>query len=55
MSRPCLRDAQHELSYADVVRHTEAVAEQMAERGVGEGDVVAVTRSRMWRASARLA
>ncbi|MGW0705798.1 class I adenylate-forming enzyme family protein [Streptomyces sp. NPDC002643] len=42
MSRPCLRDARHELSYADVARRAEAVAEQLAERGVGEGDVVAV-------------
>ncbi|MPY39189.1 long-chain fatty acid--CoA ligase [Streptomyces phyllanthi] len=42
MSRPCLRDARHELSYADVACRAEAVAEQLAEHGVGEGDVVAV-------------
>ncbi len=42
MSRPCLRDARHELSYADVARRAEAVAEQLSEHGVGEGDVIAV-------------
>ncbi|WP_369221269.1 class I adenylate-forming enzyme family protein [Streptomyces sp. R39] len=42
MSRSCLRDARHELSYADVARRAEAVAEQLAGHGVGAGDVVAV-------------
>jgi long-chain acyl-CoA synthetase len=40
--RACLRDADNVLTYADVARRVEAVAEQFAERGVGRGDVVAV-------------
>ena len=38
----CLSDANHELTYADVSRRTEAIAEQFAALGVGRGDVVAV-------------
>ncbi|MEU5846180.1 class I adenylate-forming enzyme family protein [Saccharopolyspora shandongensis] len=40
-SRPCLRDARHEYSYAEVVRRVDAVAGQLAGRGIGAGDVVA--------------
>jgi acyl-CoA synthetase (AMP-forming)/AMP-acid ligase II len=38
----CLRDDEHELTYADVSRRTEAIAEQFAAHGVGRGDVIAV-------------
>src|SRR5689334_5153726 len=40
--RPCLRDEAVELTYAQVARRVEAVAEQFAARGVGRGDVVAI-------------
>jgi len=40
--RPCLRDAQVELTYAEVARRVDAVAGQFAAAGVGRGDVVAV-------------
>lgn len=41
-SRPCLRDARQELTYAEVARRADAIAEQLSEGGIGEGDVVAV-------------
>ncbi|RVU23286.1 AMP-dependent synthetase [Streptomyces antnestii] len=41
-SRPCLRDSRHELTYAEVARRADAIAEQLSERGIGEGDVVAI-------------
>ena len=40
--RVCLRDGAVELTYAEVARRVEAVAEQFAAMGVGRGDVVAV-------------
>ena len=40
--RVCLRDADVELTYAEVARRVEAAAEQFAAAGVGRGDVVAV-------------
>ena len=40
--RICLRDEDRELSYADVSRRVEALAEQFAASGVGRGDVVAI-------------
>jgi acyl-CoA synthetase (AMP-forming)/AMP-acid ligase II len=40
--RICMRDANAELTYAEVARRVEAVAEQFAAAGVGRGDVVAV-------------
>ena len=40
--RVCLRDADVELTYAEVARRVEATAEQFAAAGVGHGDVVAV-------------
>jgi len=40
--RPCLRDEAVELTYAQVARRVDAVAEQFAARGVGRGDVVAI-------------
>jgi long-chain acyl-CoA synthetase len=40
--RPCLRDAQSELTYAEVDRQVAAIAAQLAEHRVGRGDVVAV-------------
>jgi len=40
--RPCLRDESGALTYADVARRVDAVAEQFAARGIGRGDVVAV-------------
>ncbi|CAL9632450.1 Long-chain-fatty-acid--CoA ligase [Streptomyces sp. enrichment culture] len=42
MSRPCLRDSRHELTYAEVARRADAVATQLSEHGIGEGDVVAI-------------
>jgi acyl-CoA synthetase (AMP-forming)/AMP-acid ligase II len=38
----CMRDSAVELTYADVARRVDAVAEQFATLGVGRGDVVAV-------------
>ena len=40
--RVCMRDTQVELTYAEVARRVDAVAEQFAAAGVGRGDVVAV-------------
>jgi acyl-CoA synthetase (AMP-forming)/AMP-acid ligase II len=40
--RVCMRDTQLELTYAEVARRVDAVAEQFAAAGVGRGDVVAV-------------
>jgi len=40
--RVCLRDEERELTYAEVTRYVNAVAEQFADAGVGPGDVVAV-------------
>ncbi len=40
--RACMRDTDVELTYAEVARRVEAVAEQFAAAGVGRGDVVAV-------------
>jgi len=40
--RVCLRDGDAELSYGDVARRTEAVAERFAALGVRRGDVVAI-------------
>lgn len=42
MSRPCLRDAREELTYAQMARRVDAVAEQLAEHGIGAGDIVAI-------------
>jgi acyl-CoA synthetase (AMP-forming)/AMP-acid ligase II len=38
----CMRDADTELTYADVARRVDAVAEQFSAMGIGRGDVVAV-------------
>src|SRR5207244_8234368 len=40
--RVCLRDEERELTYTEVTRYVDAVAEQFADAGVGPGDVVAV-------------
>src|SRR3954470_16925863 len=40
--RPCLRDAQSELTYTEVDRQVAAIAAQLAGHGVGRGDVVGV-------------
>src|SRR5260370_21777100 len=40
--RVCLRDGDVELSYRDVARRADAVAERFAGLGVRRGDVVAV-------------
>ncbi len=40
--RVCMRDTQVELTYGEVGRRVDAVAEQFAAAGVGRGDVVAV-------------
>src|SRR6201987_1065910 len=40
--RVCMRDANTELTYAEVARRVDAVAGQFAAAGVGRGDVVAV-------------
>jgi long-chain acyl-CoA synthetase len=40
--RACMRDANAELTYAEVAQRVDAVAEQFAAAGVGRGDVVAV-------------
>ncbi|HMD94295.1 MAG TPA: AMP-binding protein [Trebonia sp.] len=40
--RICMRDANAELTYAEVAQRVDAVAEQFAAAGVGRGDVVAV-------------
>src|ERR1700730_2240653 len=40
--RVCLRDGDTELTYADVARRADAVAERFAAMGVGRGDVVAI-------------
>ena len=40
--RVCMRDTRLELTYAEVARRVDAVAEQFAAAGVGRGDVVAV-------------
>ena len=40
--RACMRDTNVELTYAEVARRVDAVAEQFAAAGVGRGDVVAV-------------
>jgi long-chain acyl-CoA synthetase len=40
--RACMRDMNVELTYAEVARRAEAIAEQFAAAGVGRGDVVAV-------------
>ncbi|MDA3626602.1 AMP-binding protein [Saccharopolyspora sp. WRP15-2] len=42
MDRPCLRDGRNDLTYAEVVQRAAAFAEELAERGVGPGDVLAV-------------
>ncbi|MET8249070.1 AMP-binding protein [Streptomyces sp. NPDC005202] len=42
MSRPCLRDSRQQLTYAEVVRRADAISEQLSDRGIGEGDVVAI-------------
>src|ERR1700756_2406944 len=40
--RVCMRDANVELTYAEVARRVDALAGQFAAAGVGRGDVVAV-------------
>jgi acyl-CoA synthetase (AMP-forming)/AMP-acid ligase II len=40
--RVCLRDSDAELTYTDVARRADAVAEAFAALGVGQGDVVAI-------------
>ena len=40
--RACMRDTNVELTYAEVARRVDAVAEQFAAAGVGRGNVVAV-------------
>lgn len=40
--RPCVADDRTALTYRDFAQRAEAVAEQLAELGVGRGDVVAV-------------
>src|SRR5487761_1856258 len=40
--RVCARDGDAELTYADVARRADAVAERFAVMGVGRGDVVAI-------------
>lgn len=40
--RPCIGDADRTLGYAEVERRSAAFAEQLTERGVGEGDVLAI-------------
>lgn len=40
--RPCLRDDNEELTYAQVTERVSAFAGQLAEHGVGRGDVVAI-------------
>jgi len=40
--RVCMRDTQAELTYAEVARRVDAVAEQFAAAGVSRGDVIAV-------------
>src|SRR5689334_13865668 len=40
--RPCVRDEQRDLTYAEFAAWVDAAAEQFAEFGVGPGSVVAV-------------
>ena len=40
--RPCVRDEQRDLTYAEFATWVDAAAEQFAEFGVGAGSVVAV-------------
>jgi long-chain acyl-CoA synthetase len=40
--RPCVRDDQFDLTYDEFAQHVDAFAGQLAERGIGRGDVVAV-------------
>ncbi|TWG91541.1 acyl-CoA synthetase (AMP-forming)/AMP-acid ligase II [Nocardioides sp. J9] len=40
--RPCVRDERVELTYAEFAERVEGAAEQLAERGVGTGSVVAI-------------
>jgi long-chain acyl-CoA synthetase len=40
--RPCVQDDQNALTYAELAEWVDAVAEQLAERGVGRGSVVAI-------------
>ncbi|GAB3862367.1 long-chain fatty acid--CoA ligase [Nocardioides maradonensis] len=40
--RPCVRDEQTELTYRELDRRVDAVAEQLAARGVARGSVVAI-------------
>jgi acyl-CoA synthetase (AMP-forming)/AMP-acid ligase II len=40
--RPCLRDDRVEVTYAELAAWVDAAAEQLAEHGLGRGDVVAV-------------
>jgi len=41
-ARPCVRDADQELTYADFAARVDAAAEQLAELGVTRGSVVAI-------------
>ena len=40
--RPCMADANRVLSYREVEARAAAFAEQLTERGIGAGDVVAI-------------
>ena len=51
--RTCVRDEAGELTYAEVSRGVDAVAEQFAEYGVGRGDVVAHHAAQPPRAARR--
>lgn len=41
-SAPCLRDDRSELTYSEFADRVEAVAAQLASRGIGRGDVIAI-------------
>ncbi|MDA3642818.1 AMP-binding protein [Saccharopolyspora indica] len=41
-SRPCLRDERSDLTYAEVGQRVAAFAEELAERGLGPGDVLGI-------------
>ncbi|RKT88713.1 Acyl-CoA synthetase (AMP-forming)/AMP-acid ligase II [Saccharopolyspora antimicrobica] len=41
-NRPCLRDERNELTYAEVGQRVAAFAEELAERGLGPGDVLGI-------------
>ena len=41
-SRPCMRDERSELSYEQVRARVDALAEQLVDKGVAHGDIVAI-------------